>query len=129
MTQRKTNLRNSHPIAILATVSFAGLAVAAAFYPVPRAFAASSTPAATAPAAGESALADALDAELKRAMSSLGSDTSSGNGGAAAKQGATAGDQEQPKPYFLSYAVSDSDNIGITAQFGAITGSNESRRR
>ena len=36
---------------------------------------------------------------------------------------------EQPKPYFLSYAVSDSDSIAMSAQFGAIVGSNESRRR
>src|SRR6185437_11120084 len=36
------------------------------------------------------ALVSALDAELKRAMSSLGK-----------------GDEKEPKPYFLSYAVSD----------------------
>src|SRR6266851_7203362 len=57
-------------------------------------------------------LMDAMDAELHRAMSSLG-----------------GSDAAQPKPYFLSYAVSDSDSIGISAQYGAITGSTGSRRR
>jgi TldD protein len=56
-----------------------------------------------------------MDTELHRAMSSLGN---------------TATDAtQQPKPYFLSYAVSDSDSVSLTAQFGAITGSHESRRR
>jgi TldD protein len=57
-------------------------------------------------------LIDTLDSELHRAITSLGSDSA-----------------QQPKPYFLSYAVSDSDAIVMAAQFGAITGSNESRRR
>ncbi len=57
-------------------------------------------------------LIDAMDAELHRAMSSLG-----------------GSDAAQPKPYFLSYAVSDSDSISISAQYGAIASSNESRRR
>ncbi len=35
----------------------------------------------------------------------------------------------QPAPYFLSYAVSDSAAVNITAQYGAITGSSESHRR
>jgi TldD protein len=60
-------------------------------------------------------LLDTMETELHRAMSSLGN---------------TATDAtQQPKPYFLSYAVSDSDSISLTAQFGAITGSHESRRR
>ena len=60
-------------------------------------------------------LLDAMDTELHRAMGSLGN---------------TANDAtQQPKPYFLSYAVSDSDSLSLTAQFGAITGSHESRRR
>jgi TldD protein len=57
-------------------------------------------------------LIDALDSELHRAMTSLGSDSA-----------------QQPKPYFLSYAVADSDAIVMASQFGAITSSNESRRR
>ena len=36
---------------------------------------------------------------------------------------------QQPKPYFLSYAVSESDSIGMSAQFGAINGSRENHRR
>jgi TldD protein len=60
-------------------------------------------------------LLEALDAELHRAMGSLGS------AGADASQ--------QPKPYFLSYAVADSDSMNIAAVYGAITASNESRRR
>ncbi len=60
-------------------------------------------------------LLDAMGAELHRAMASLGSP-----GADAAKQ---------PKPYFVSYAVSDSDSFNMTAQFGAIALSRESRRR
>jgi TldD protein len=59
-------------------------------------------------------LIDALASEVSRAMASLGSD------GAGA---------QQPKPYFLSYAVSDATAVNITAQYGAITGSNESHHR
>jgi TldD protein len=60
-------------------------------------------------------LLDTMESELHRAMGSLGN---------------TATDAtQQPKPYFVSYAVSDSDSVSMTAQFGAITGSHESRRR
>jgi TldD protein len=60
-------------------------------------------------------LIDTMESELHRAMNSLGN---------------TATDAtQQPKPYFLSYAVSDSDSVVLSAQFGAITGSRESRRR
>jgi predicted Zn-dependent protease len=56
-----------------------------------------------------------MESELHRAMGSLGN---------------TATDaSQQPKPYFLSYAVADADSISMSAQFGAIVGSNESRRR
>lgn len=58
-------------------------------------------------------LLDAMDTELHRAMDSLG--------GADATQ--------QPKPYFVSYSVSDSDSFNLTAQFGAIALSHQSRRR
>ena len=78
--------------------------------------AATGTSAATAPAT-DSVLIDAMQTELRRAMTSLGS--ASG----------TPESQQQPKPYFLSYAVSDSDSISMTAQFGALTSSNDSRRR
>jgi TldD protein len=62
-----------------------------------------------------SVLIDAMESELHRAMQSLGN---------------TATDAtQQPKPYFLSYAVADAESISISAQFGAIVGSNENRRR
>jgi TldD protein len=60
-------------------------------------------------------LIDTMESELHRAMSSLG--------------GAAGDASQQPKPYFLSYAVSDSDSIIMAAQFGAITESSQSRRR
>jgi predicted Zn-dependent protease len=63
---------------------------------------------------GEAVLVDALASEVSRAMTSLGSE------GAAA---------QQPKPYFLSYAVSDATAVNISAQYGAIVNSNESHRR
>jgi predicted Zn-dependent protease len=63
---------------------------------------------------GEAVLVDALASEVSRAMASLGSD------GAGA---------QQPKPYFLSYAVSDATAVNISAQYGAIVNSNESHRR
>ena len=75
--------------------------------PVPTA-----KPAAEHPA--EPQLVSALDTELKRAMSSLGTD------GAAA---------QQPRPYFLSYDVDDASLVSIAAEFGAIVQSSEGRRR
>ena len=71
-------------------------------------------PAAKAP---EPVLIQAMDAELTRAMGALG------NGPADAKGGPA------PKPYFMSYSVADSESVAISASFGAIVGSNESRRR
>jgi TldD protein len=65
----------------------------------------------------EPVLIQAMDAELNRAMSSLG-DTAVGSKG-----------DPTPKPYFMSYAVSDMESVSIGAQFGALTGINESRRR
>jgi predicted Zn-dependent protease len=66
------------------------------------------------PLTSDTVLIDALETELKRAMSSLGSD------------GPTS---QQPKPYFLSYAVDDAISVSIAAQYGAITSSNQGRRR
>ncbi len=60
--------------------------------------------------APDTLLLTALQTELTRAMSSLGSDKS-------------------PKPYFLSYAVADAANVSLAAQFGAITASNQSHTR
>jgi len=60
-------------------------------------------------------LIDTMESELHRAMSSLGNNATDAT--------------QQPKPYFLSYAVSDSDHMSLTAQFGAITGSRENHLR
>jgi len=70
--------------------------------------------AAVKPVAADTVLVNALDAELKRAMSSLGTD------GPAS---------QQPKPYFISYAVDDATSVNIAAEYGAITSSNQSRVR
>lgn len=110
MTQRNSAMRGFHRILILAGASMAVLFFAAAIRPQHTALAASTTT-----ATGENPLTIALDAELKRAMASLGSD------GAAATQ--------QPRPYYLSYAVSDATQVGIAAEYGAITSSTERRIR
>jgi TldD protein len=110
MTERNSGTLGIRRILILAGVSTAVLFLAAAIRPQHTALAAS-----TPVAAGDSPLIGALDTELKRAMSSLGAD-----GDAAA---------QQPKPYYLSYAVSDATQVGITAQYGAITNSNQRRAR
>ena len=73
-------------------------------------------------------LIDTMESELHRAMMSLGNTATDAN----KQSGSTAGVAavvEQSKPYFLSYAVADSNSIVMSAQFGAIVGSNESRRR
>lgn len=75
------------------------------------------TPAETAAVKGkapDSALLQALTTELKRAMNSLGSDKP---------------EAQQPRPYFISYAVSDGTGVVLTAQHGAIVGSHQSHRR
>ncbi len=110
--------RNSlsiHRILIGTATSLAGLLLAGTFVPQRPALAAAEPASASAAPKADSVLLDVLDAELKRAMSSLGAD------GAATAQ--------QPKPYFLSYAVSDGTGISMAAQDGAITTSNESHRR
>jgi predicted Zn-dependent protease len=77
-------------------------------------------------------LLQAMDTELKRAMASLGNAAPDSNipvdiskVSASNKQPA----QPQPKPYFLSYAVADSENVNITAGYGAITNSTGTRQR
>jgi TldD protein len=67
------------------------------------------------PRQANTALMDAMSAELNRAMSSLGS------------TGADA--DKQPKPYYISYSVSDSDSFNMTAQYGAVTLLGQSHRR
>ncbi len=101
----------------IASMGLAGLILIAAVFPHSVARAASNpvpSTVAAKPSAGEAILMDTLDAELKRAMSSLG---------------AGASDSAQPKPYFLSYAVDDATSVAIAAEYGAITGSHESHVR
>ncbi len=68
-----------------------------------------------------------MHTELTRAMSSLGSAPQP----AAQPVSLFAADasQQAPKPYFVSYAISDSDSVSIAASFGAITSSSHNRRR
>jgi predicted Zn-dependent protease len=108
----------------VAGVGFAGLVVVAMTSVGHTAAAATKTPEPT-PA---SVLIDAMETELHRAMGSLGNTATDATQHSGSPAGVPAG-VEQPKPYFLSYAVSDSDHLAMAAQFGAITGSNESRRR
>ena len=93
MTQHRKSTRRINRVAILAIAFVAALSAAGALDAQRTALAESyaappGSAAATKPVAGEPLLINALDAELQRAMSSLGTD------GAAA---------QQPKPYFLSY--------------------------
>ena len=120
MRQIRKNMRGTTRMVILATACAAG--IFAAFAPggqhdalAASEAAAPNSVAAAKPAVGDTVLVNALDAELKRAMSSLGAD------GAAAAQ--------QPKPYFVSYAVDDATSVNITAEYGAIGSSNQSRVR
>jgi predicted Zn-dependent protease len=55
-----------------------------------------------------------MNQELHRAISSLGSSTDAAT---------------QPRPYFVSFSVSDADSFNMSAQFGAITLTRQSRRR
>jgi predicted Zn-dependent protease len=115
MAYRK--LLSPHRILVLTSASLAALLAAVVFAPQ-RAAQAASNPAlaaSTQPTAAEAPLMNALDLELKRAMSSLGSD------GAAAVQ--------QPKPYFLSYSVADADQVAVAAEYGAIVNSSQRRVR
>jgi len=67
----------------------------------------------------DSKLMTVLESELTRAMNTLGSDPE-----AEAKT-----KTKSPKPYFLSYAVADASSVAISAQFGAVTASNQSHTR
>jgi predicted Zn-dependent protease len=61
---------------------------------------------------------------LHRAFTSLGRD----GAGDGAKAGAGTG-QKQTPPYFLSYAVSDSSDVAIEAQYGALVSSSANHVR
>jgi predicted Zn-dependent protease len=69
------------------------------------------------PAASDPVLLQAMDAELHRAMTELGNTPT------------TDGKTPALKPYFLSYSVYDAQNVTITAQYGAIDGSNATHAR
>ena len=69
-------------------------------------------------------LLDAMDAELHRALKDLGTAPETGAKAVPASQ-----TQPQPKPYFLSYAVADSENLSINAEYGAVTSDNSTRSR
>ena len=73
------------------------------------------TPADTA-AAQDPVLIAAMEAELHRAMGALGTAITPA-AAADATHGKAIG---QPRPYFLSYAVADTETLNITAQFGAV---------
>ncbi len=70
--------------------------------------------------ATDSVLMDVMQQELHRAMTTLG---------AANAPAADSKAQPQPKPYFISYEVSDAENVSMSAQFGALTDDSSSRRR
>ncbi len=57
-----------------------------------------------------------MESELHRAMADLGSTS-------------PQDDRSPLKPYFMSYAVADAESVSISAQYGAITNSNESHTR
>ncbi len=101
---------NRHKVAVGAA-ALAGLVVTGSVSPTRMAVAAA--PKAQVGPQSANILIASLETELHRAMSSLG--------GADATQ--------QPKPYFLSYAVADNESVVMTAQYGALTNKNESRRR
>ena len=73
----------------------------------------------------DSVLLDVMASELDRAMKSLGSAAAQ----ATPNPDPKAKNQPQPKPYFMSYAVSDVESVSLSAQFGALSGDQESHRR
>ena len=82
------------------------------------------------PAGKDPVLIEAMEAELRRAMSALGSQTeSSAVVAASAPAKPIEGSKTQPKPYFLSYSVADAETLNITAQFGAIAQSTSTHTR
>ncbi len=79
----------------------------------------------TADVAPDPVLIGAMEAELHRAMGTLGSAIVAASPGEAAHT-KTLG---QPRPYFLSYAVADTETLNITAQFGAVAQATRNRSR
>ena len=62
-----------------------------------------------APAAGQTVVLDAMQAELARSMAALG--------------------QEEVRPYFLSYEITELRNLSASASFGALQSRNETTQR
>jgi len=81
---------------------------------------AAADPNALTPVESDPALMRAMETELHRAVTDLGT--------APAAEG-KGKDAPPPKPYFLSYSVADAQNVTINAQYGAITSSNASHSR
>ncbi len=73
-------------------------------------------------------LIEAMEAELHRAISTLGSQTELSPLAANAAKPVESS-KTQPKPYFLSYSVADAETLNITAQFGAIAQSTSTHTR
>ncbi len=76
----------------------------------------------------DSVLLDAMNGELHRALTELGSGKGPVPAANGAKPGAAA-PAAQPKPYFLSYSVADAESVSLTAQYGAITGNEANHSR
>lgn len=74
----------------------------------------------------EAPLVQAMETELARAMSSLGADRSRDS---ASPSASAVKSEPQPRPYFISYAVSDAENVSMSAQFGALTGDTSTHHR
>ncbi len=88
----------------------------------------------------DSALLDTMQTELTRAMQSLGTNAQPASETATPLSATTKHKgplddaiaslpQPTPRPYFLSYSVSDADQLSMASSFGAITGSHQSHRR
>ena len=89
----------------------------------------------------DSILLDTMQAELARAMNSLGTTAqpaATSSSAAALPTGVPSGPldgalaglpQPSPKPYFVSYSVADADQFSMSAAFGAITSSRSGRVR
>jgi len=100
-------------------------------------------PSAKTPAKPDSILLNTMQAELTRAMASLGTTAQPAPAGGQQSQvqpssgmasgpldGALASlPQPTPRPYFVSYSVADADQFSMTASFGALTGSRSGRVR
>jgi len=82
-------------------------------------------------ASSEPVLMQSMETELQRAIAELGNASApvaSASNGAGEK--VNASDKMLPqKPYFLSYSVADAESVSINAQYGAITGSNQTHSR